>query len=91
MSKKALQEVIDHQNFFAKLTNKTEMDINSLSDTDANELYHSIDGHMSPENLHCDGEISIAQARTKARMYMGAVAQLEKMGFAMPEDVYEIA
>jgi len=87
---KALQEIINQQNWFAKITKKPEMDINALSEDDANTLYRSIESGMSPENLCCDGEISIAQARAKARTYMAAVAQLKKMGFVMPDDVYEI-
>lgn len=33
---------------------------------------------LSPENLHCDGEISAAQARTKYRQLMKEWAALEK-------------
>jgi hypothetical protein len=45
---------------------------------------------MSPENLHCDGEISVAAARKKARELLSAVDTLQSMGFAIPNDCYEI-
>jgi len=38
-----------------------------LSQSHANNLMDRIAGELSPENLHCDGEISHAQAAAKAR------------------------
>jgi hypothetical protein len=95
MSKQALRKVIEQHNFFAKWAEKPEININDLykitdeNITTANELYDSIEGHLSPENLHCDGEISRTEAMKKYRMYMGAVDQLVKMGYRIPDDCYE--
>lgn len=91
MSKQALQSVIDNESFWAKLRGEEPMDINSLTEAQANKLYDSIDAGMSPENLHCDGEITISQARAKARTYNAAVKELKSMGFAIPKDCYEIS
>ncbi len=63
--------------------------INEDNQALAKTLFESIEGHLSPENLHCDGEISLTQARAKYRMYMGAVNHLENMGYKIPEDCYE--
>lgn len=90
MSKKALQNIIDQQNFWAKHRNEPEMDIATLSVEQANSLYETIDCGLSPENLHCDGEISRSQAMAKYRNYMQAVKELVRLGFAVPKDCWEI-
>jgi len=84
----SLQNEIDQMNFWAKVTDKPEMDINSLSDDDAQKLYQSIDSGLSPENLHCDGEISRSAAQSKYRSYMKAIKELNKRGF-VARDCYE--
>ena len=48
-----------------------------LSQTDANNLMNKIAGELSPENLHCDGEISHAQARQKYRQLTTIKSALE--------------
>lgn len=84
----SLQSEIDSMNWWAKLQNKPEMDINSLSDEDAQNLYQHIDSGLSPENLCCDGEISRSAANAKYRSYMSAVKELNKRGF-VARDCYE--
>ena len=90
MSKQALQAIIDQHNRLAGVFKQPTIHIDYLTDKEANNLYQSIDAGMSPENLHCDGEITLTQARAKARQYTGAVKELQRMGFAIPNDVYEI-
>ena len=91
MSKQALQQMVDEANWWVKLSGKgKELVIDSLTQEDANNIFHKIDSGMSPENLFCDGEISHAQAMAKRDMYMGAIDELLSMGFDMPNDVYEI-
>ena len=91
MSKKQLQTIIDQKNIWVRFSkDDTELSIDTLTKDQADELFISIDGGLSPENLHCDGEITRAQAMTKYRNYMGAVKELKKMGFELPEDCYEI-
>jgi len=89
-AKEALQTVIDRQNVFASFNKEPKITIATLTKTDADKIYNSLAGAMSPENLHCDGEITPAQARAKARIYMAAVRELQRMGFEIPEDCYEI-
>ena len=48
-----------------------------LSQANANDLMNSIGSELSPENLHCDGEISGAQAASKARELNNIRAALE--------------
>lgn len=42
------------------------------------KLLEDIDCQLSPENLHCDGEISRAQARMKGQALIEKKARLEK-------------
>ena len=42
----------------------------------------SIENQLSPENLHCDGEISLAEARAKGRKLEARKAELvKKLGY----------
>jgi len=91
MSKQALQKIIDLQNMFAKFREEeVEIDINILSKAQANALYEAIDCGLSPENLHCDGEITRSQAMAKYRSYMQAVKELKRLGFPVPKECWEI-
>ena len=45
-----------------------------LTQQDADELARTLDSKLSPENLHCDGEISRAEANRKYK-YLSRVAQ----------------
>lgn len=86
---KALKNQIDDMNFMAKLFKDTPIDADNLSDADAQKIFQKIDCGLSPENLHCDGEISVSEARAKYRAYMSAVKGLRAMGFT-PVDCYEL-
>ena len=48
-----------------------------LTQQDVEDLSNKLGGELSPENLHCDGEISPAQARKKYNYLMTVQAQLE--------------
>lgn len=90
MSKQALQTIIEQQNFWRKFRDQSELDIDTLTGAEADDLYIGIDMGLSPENLHCDGEITRAQATKKFNTYQQAVKELQKRGFAIPNDCYEI-
>jgi hypothetical protein len=87
---KALKIQIDDMNFMAQLFNKSPraIDADNLTDADAQKIFQKIDGGLSPENLHCDGEITAAAARAKYRAYMSAIKGLQTMGF-VARDCYE--
>jgi hypothetical protein len=63
-----------------------------LTQKDVDELASALDCDLSPENLHCDGEISVAQANRKYNEYGRVIAQLNKYcaqnGLTMPT-IYE--
>jgi Na+/phosphate symporter len=96
MSKRALRAIIENENFMRKWRDEAPIDIDALYKiTDenikiANELFESIDCGLSPEHLHCDGEITKREAQAKFNRYMGAVNQLENMGYTVPDTCWEI-
>ena len=84
-----LKTFIDGKNLWRSFGDQAPYDINNLSQKDVNELADSLDGEMSPENLHCDGEISAAQARKKAKHFTAAYKELTALaaskGYVLPE------
>ena len=86
---KALKNQIDDMNFMSTIFKDTPIDADNLTEADAQKIFQKIDCGLSPENLHCDGEISAAQARAKYKAYMSAVKGLRTMGFE-PVDCYEL-
>lgn len=81
----SLKKLIEDYNFWPKMTGKGEiLPVNpkKLTAQQAAKLYSRLEGQLSPENLHCDGEISHAQAMAKYRMYHKAIAELQALGFS---------
>ena len=75
---KNLQHYIDNRNswnsFFPGSTTITF----PLTQAVVNDLARSLDGDLSPENLHCDGEISQAQAQKKYNYYGRVIQELDR-------------
>jgi len=84
----SLKIFLDCENDFAVIFGEETVEIDSITTEQATRLFHKLDGEMSPENLHMDGEITATEARARAKMFMGAVADLERLGFAKPDDVW---
>ena len=63
-----------------------------LTQQDVEDLSNKLGGELSPENLHCDGEISPAQARKKYNYVMTVQGQLEtycaKNSLTFKEPIY---
>lgn len=89
MSIRNLISIIKHVNWMRSYEEEDPIDINNLTQEDANTLYEHIDSGLSPENLHCDGEISDSEAMSKYDEYMGVVRVLQHNGFAIPEGCWE--
>ena len=74
---KNLQNYIDNRNqwnsFFPNSTSITF----PLTQAQVDDLARSLDGDLSPENLHCDGEISHVEADRKYRYYGRVIKDLE--------------
>jgi len=88
---KNLQAYIDQKNTWGSFFNSPQINF-PLSQTQVNDLARSLDGDLSPENLHCDGEISQTQAQNKYNYYGRVIKELDRycasQGLTMPQ-VYE--
>jgi hypothetical protein len=87
VSMKNLTAYVEQQNGWNAIFGKAPMKM-PLSQAAVTDLAKSIDGALSPENLHCDGEISARQAQAKYNNYMRVLKDLRsyatKNGMTMP-------
>ena len=85
---KNLTAYVEQQNGWNAIFGKAPMKM-PLSQAEVTDLAKSIDGALSPENLHCDGEISARQAQAKYNNYMRVLKELrayaDKAGMTMPQ------
>ena len=71
-----LKNFIDDNNRWIAFFNTAPMTF-PLSQTQVNDLARTLDSKLSPENLHCDGEISRAEAQRKYRFLAQVCKELE--------------
>ena len=74
---KALKEYIDRRNQWNAIFGSAPTTF-PLSQKAVDEIARQLDGDLSPENLHCDGEISVAEANRKYRFYERVYRDLEQ-------------
>ena len=71
-----LKTFIEDNNRWIALFGKADMTF-PLTQQDVDDLARTLDGKLSPENLHCDGEISVAEANRKYRFLATVARELE--------------
>jgi len=71
---KNLTAYVDQKNQWNAIFGMAPMDINN--DQDRQQIAQTLDSELSPENLHCDGEISQAEAMRKLRKLNAVCAEL---------------
>ena len=71
-----LKNFIDNNNRWIALFNKQGITF-PLTQSNVDDLLNTLDSNLSPENLHCDGEISHAEAQRKYRFYAQVARELE--------------
>ena len=85
---KNLEAYIEQQNSWNSIFGQAPMQW-PLSQSSVDSIAKSIDSGLSPENLHCDGEISAGQARKKYNQYQRVLKELrayaDSAGMSMPE------
>ena len=74
---KNLQHYIDNRNQWNSFFPNSKQITLPLDQKDVDDLARSLDSDCSPENLHCDGEISNAEAQRKYDYYGRVIADLE--------------
>ena len=86
-----LTKYIDDMNRWNAIFGISAVDM-PLSQADAEALSNKLASELSPENLHCDGEISYSAAQKKYRYFNTVVKQLktycDKNGLTFKEPLY---
>ena len=72
-----LQKFIKEQNAWTSFFGSTPITF-PLTQAAADQVARTLDCKLSPENLHCDGEISNAEADRKYRFYARVYKELEQ-------------
>lgn len=75
MTQTDLERYVESLNFWKELQNKPLITF-PLSRKNVAYISYHLEGDLSPENLHCDGEITSAEANRKYRYYMRVIDQL---------------
>ena len=70
----SLDQFVARENQFAKIFGHATLSIRKAQDR--RTIAELIDSQLSPENLHCDGEISASEARHKYQFLAQAARQL---------------
>ena len=73
----ALNDYVAQKNSWIAIFGDAPMSLDRAEDR--KKIASSIDADLSPENLHCDGEISPAQAMKKYKRLSQCAQQLKKL------------
>jgi hypothetical protein len=73
----ALKDYVDQKNAWGKIFGSTPLKLDNAKDRQ--RIAEAIDAELSPENLHCDGEISRSAAMAKYRKLATVARQLQKL------------
>ena len=79
-----LKNFIDDNNRWIAFFNTAPMTF-PLSQTQVNDLARTLDSKLSPENLHCDGEISPREAQRKYQYLTTVALELQAYCRANPK------
>ena len=86
---KSLQNYIDVRNSWNSFFPGSTVVNFPLTQAQVDDLARALDSDLSPENLHCDGEISRAEAQNKYNYYGRVIKDLDRycasQGLAMPQ------
>jgi hypothetical protein len=74
---KNLQQYVDQKNAWETIFGQPALDINNPSDRQ--KIADAIDCELSPENLSCDGELSVAQVRVRYTQLTRAADELKAL------------
>jgi hypothetical protein len=85
----SLKKYVEHMNFWHQLlddheTDKYEYPVKSQTTADA--IFKELEADLSPENLHCDGEISREEASKKLKKLLAIGKSLQWAGFGINVD-----
>ena len=85
---KNLKAYVENQNRWNAIFGESPMQL-PLSQAGVTKIAKSIDAGLSPENLHCDGEISASEAQKKYNNYHRVLNELrsyaDRNNMTLPE------
>lgn len=74
-----LQKYVDEKNVLSGIFGTPAIDISNMTPTLKQDLIDQIESELSPENLCCDGEVSITYVRQREAFLKKALAELDWM------------
>jgi hypothetical protein len=86
---KALNALIAQENAWASIFNGRFVAYEVATVAGRERVAKMIDAKLSPENLSCDGELSIAQTRARYRALTAAAQDLVRLDPSMTQFMYE--
>ena len=86
---KALNALIAQENSWASMFNGKFVAYEVATVAGRKRVAEMIDCKLSPENLSCDGELSIAQTRARYRALTSAAQDLVRLDPSMVQFMYE--
>lgn len=72
----ALDKFIDHENLWCSII-KADPIIRPTTAEECESFFLKLENNLSPENLHCDGEITATQAGKKYNYFIKVWKELE--------------
>lgn len=84
---KSLKKYVEHMNYWYSLehgddeSNHYEYPVRSQATADA--IFKELEQDLSPECLHCDGEISVEKANAKLKKLLAIGRSLQWAGFGV--------
>lgn len=75
---KNLIRYVEQKNSWYKIFNKQPKYLDLDKPADRQRIANIIDSELSPENLTCDGELSLAQVRSRRNALITVAEELQK-------------
>ena len=88
-----LANYVEQRNRWLAIFNSNEGITFPLTQAGVDKIISQLDSDLSPENLHCDGEITAAQARAKYNFYKTVADELADYTYAnglQMRELYEL-
>ncbi len=84
----SLAKFIEQENRFRNYVNLPLINVATIDNKVAQELFRKLNSNLSPEALFADGERPRAKAMALRKMYMQAIADIKAKGFVPEEELY---
>lgn len=76
-----LDQYVAQKNMWADLVKGVKIDLATMNDKQAQDLYGSLECDLSPENVSCDGELPAAKVAKQVKFLKACIKELLSLGF----------